>query len=408
MLFSDSLASLTLPLARALPAQRVGLAVAEKPSVYASIREKKDLPASTPKEGGIANKQDDSSQQSGSSKETGGFQEFGQQLERMWRRWKKPLLVVGGVITAGTLGTVAFWGGNHFIYENVKTSIIPEKEELAYLWQRFEDFQNHVNQLKQSSHNDKVVKIKAGYALVALFQDALDINKFIYNEISDADRKKKANQILKTVLDYALDYEQDVLPSLIRRLHKSQRLTSLLDETQVPAIETPFRRYIQQNRNQYLADDVLKAPFARYENDRRAVDVFKAYDVAKDAQHAVQEARLFQQERKGNKAESNFEMACMLDLYTAYLKDYHPHAYNALSPLAKKLEKQDPTAPSTLVVEDLKALCEATHLNVALYPWEVKDDPIYFSQGLRDLMDKILSKQDISPQNHGYHKKTYG
>ncbi|MFN7310385.1 MAG: hypothetical protein ACK5T0_03355, partial [Vampirovibrionales bacterium] len=224
MLFSDSLASLTLPLARALPAQRVGLAVEEKPSVYASIREKKDLPASTPKEGGIANKQDDSSQQSGSSKETGGFQEFGQQLERMWRRWKKPLLVVGGVITAGTLGTVAFWGGNHFIYENVKTSIIPEKEELAYLWQRFEDFQNHVNQLKQSSHNDKVVKIKAGYALVALFQDALDINKFIYNEISDADRKKKANQILKTVLDYALDYEQDVLPSLIRRLHKSQRL----------------------------------------------------------------------------------------------------------------------------------------------------------------------------------------
>ncbi len=401
MLFSDSSASLTPSLLRALPAQRGGLALEEKPSAYTQIRQQKEI-KNLKSHNIISTKKEDS------PNESRGSQPFGQQLQRMWRRWKKPILVLGGVLATATIGAVAFWGGNHYIHENVKTSLIPEREELAYLWERFEDFQVHVNQMKQSSHNDMVVKIKAGYELVSLFQDALDIDKFVNTEASETAKKKKASLILKTVLDYALDYDQDVLPTLLRRLHKSQRLTELLDETQVPSIETPFSQYIKQHKAAFSSDPNLKAPFARYENDRRAVEVFKAYDVAKDAQHAVQEARLFQQERKGNKAESNFEMACILDLYATYLKVYHPHAYNALSPLAKKLENQDPTAPSTLAVEDLQALCEATHLNVALYPWEVKEDPIYFSQSLRDLMDKIMSKQDITPQNHGYHKKIYG
>jgi hypothetical protein len=408
MLFSDSSVALNSLPERSLTAKRFGIAAEESPSFYTSIRKIKDT-ENTNRTNTLIPSQETSKREK-KSNEQGGFQQFKQQLGRMWKRWKKPLLLVGGVLTVGTLGTVTFFAGKHFIYENVKTSLIPEREELGFLWERFQNFQDLVNQQKQSQvkSNGMAIKVKGGYDLVALFQDALDIEKFIYNEISDADRKSKANTIIKTVLDYALDYEQDVLPTLIRRLHKSQRLTSILDETKLPPIETPFRKYIQQHKSLFDSDPILKAPFARYENDRRAVEAFKAFHVSKDAQYAVQEARLFQQKRKANQAESNLEIACMLDLYSTYLKDYHPSAFQALTTLAKKLEKQNPAEASTLIPEDLKALTQATHLNIALYPWEVKEDPIYFSQCLRDLMDKIISKQDISPQNHGYHKKMYG
>jgi hypothetical protein len=400
MLFSDSSAALTPLNRRALPAQRLGIVVEEKPSVYARIRSEKK---------GASTKTDDPSKEE-SSKETGGFQQFGKQLKQMWRRWKKPLLIVGSMLATGTLGVVAYWGAIHIKHENVKTSLLSDREEITMLWQRFEDFRVHINQQKQAyaSGNGQIHKIKGGYDLVGLFQDALDIEKFIYNEVPDAQRKTMASTIIKTVLDYALDYEPDDLPVMLRGLHTSQRLTSFLDEKQVQPIETPFRNYINQHRNSYLSDDLLKAPFARYENDRRAVEVFKAFHVAKDAQHVVQEARLFQQPRKANEAESNFEIACMLDLYTTYLKGYYPYAYKALAPLAKKIESQNPNASSTLTPEDLLDLSKATHLTVELYPWEIMDDPIYFSRGLRDLMYKILSKQDISPQNYGYHNKIYG
>jgi hypothetical protein len=314
------------------------------------------------------------------------------------------------MLATGTLGVVAYWGAIHIKHENVKTSLLSDREEITMLWQRFEDFRAHINQQNQAqaSGNGQIHKIKGVYDLVGLFQDALDIEKFIYNEVSDAERKTMASKIIKTVLDYALEFDQDVLPHILRGLHKSQRLTSILDEKQVQPIETPFRKYINQHRNSYLSDDLLKAPFARYENDRRAVEVFRAFDDVKDAKHAVLQARLFQQRRKSNQAESNFEIACMLDLYTTYLKGYYPHAYEALAPLAKKIVTKDPNAASTLTPEDLHALSKATHLTVELYPWEIKDDPIYFSRGLRDLMYKILSKQDISPQNYGYHQKIYG
>ncbi len=400
MLFSDSSAALTSSTRRALPAQRLGIVVEEKPSVYARIRSEKK---------GAATKTDEPSKEE-SSKETGGFQQFGKQLQQMWRRWKKPLLIVGSILATGTLGVVAYWGAIHIKHENVKTSLLSDREEITMLWQRFEDFRVHINQQKQAqaSGNGQIHKIKGGYDLVGLFQDALDIEKFIYNEVPDAQRKTMASTIIKTVLDYALDYEPDVLPHLLRGLHKSQRLTSILDKKQVSPIETPFRNYIKGHRNSYLSDDLLEAPFLRYENDRRAIEAFKAFKDVKDAKHAVLQARLFQQKRKDNQAESNFEIACMLDLYTTYLKGYYPHAYEALAPLASKIERKDPNAASTLTPEDLHALSKATHLTVELYPWQVKDAPIYFSQGLRDLMYKILSKQDISPQNYGYHQKIYG
>ena len=400
MLFSDSSAALTSSTRRALPAQRLGIVVEEKPSVYARIRSEKK---------GAATKTEDPSKEE-SSKETGGFQQFGKQLQQMWRRWKKPLLIVGSILATGTLGVVAYWGAIHIKHENVKTSLLSDREEITMLWQRFEDFRIHINQQKQAhaSGNGQIPKIKGGYDLVGLFQDALDVEKFIYNEISDADRKKKANNIIKTVLDYALEFEPDDLPVMLRALHTSQRLTSILDEKQVQPIETPFRKYINQHRNSYLSDDLLKAPFARYENDRRAVEVFKAFKDVKDAKEAVLQARLFQQRRKANEAESNFEIACMLDLYTTYLKVYYPYAYEALAPLAEKIVRKDPNAASTLTPEDLNALSQATHLTVELYPWQDKEESIYFSQGLRDLMYKILSKQDISPQNYGYHNKIYG
>jgi hypothetical protein len=400
MLFSDSSAALTLSTRRALPAQRLGIVAEEKPSVYARILSEKK---------GAATKTEDPPKEE-SSKETGGFQQFGKQLKQMWRRWKKPLLIVGSMLATGTLGVVAYWGAIHIKHENVKTSLLSDREEITMLWQRFEDFRAHINQQNQAqaSGNGQIHKIKGGYDLVGLFQDALDIEKFIYNEVSDANRKTMASKIIKTVLDYALEFEPDVLPVMLRGLHKSQRLTSILDEKQVQPIETPFRNYIKRHRNSYLSDDLLKAPFARYENDRRAIEAFRAFDDVKDAKHAVLQARLFQQRRKANEAESNFEIACMLDLYTTYLKVYYPYAYEALAPLAEKIVRKDPNAASTLTPEDLNALSQATHLTVELYPWQDKEESIYFSQGLRDLMYKILSKQDISPQNYGYHKKIYG
>lgn len=402
MLFLDSSAALTpSPRRASSPAQRSGLNVLEKSSFYTAIREEKKNQNPNRVTRSSSSKED-------SASETGAFQPLGKQFERMWRQWKKPLLIAAGLITVGAGGIAAFWGGSHFMYENIKTSVIPKREELGFLWQRFLNCQIILNQQKESSGNDMAVKIKAGYYLVALFQDALDINKFRSFEVTEQEKTKKSKIIIQTILDYALDHEQDVLPVLLRRLHQTQRLTEFLDETKIPMIETPFKGYVDKNEAQALSDPVLKIAFARYKNDRSVLVAFKHYSSSGDASRTVQAARLFQQERKGNKAESNFEMACILDLYTTYLKVYHPHAYDALIPLAKKLQDEDPAAPSTLVREDLAKLSKSTKLTVQLYPWEDKNDPIYFSQFLRDMMDKIIARQDITPQNHGYHRKVYG
>ena len=321
----------------------------------------------------------------------------------MWRRLKKPILIIGGIAATITTAVGLFWIATHLVHENVKTSIIPKREELSLLWQRFEDFQHSIQQQKNAPvpGNSMVFKIKRGFELVQLFNDAFDIHKFVNTSLSEEKIKEKTRTIMKTVLDYALEYEQDVVPTLIRRLHKSLKMNRLIDEGQ---IKTTFRDYVNQYKKQVDPQSLLQVQIDRYENDRKAIEVFKDFWCAKDAKNVLQEARLFQQERKSNKAETNFEMACMMDLYATYLKDYYPEAHGELSRLANQLTKQDPEKPCLLAPQDLTALAKTIRLNMTLYPWEWKEDPIYFSQSLRDLMVKLLATQEITPQNYTYHR----
>jgi hypothetical protein len=164
--------------------------------------------------------------------------------------------------------------------------------------------------------------------------------------------------------------------------------------------------YIEQHEALFNSDPLLKASYEGYLNDRRGIEVLKQCDIAKDAKDVVRQARLFEQSRDPNQPERHLEMACMLDLYATYLKQYHPQAYDALTPLAKKLNEKAPMSPSTFTPqEDLAGLATATRLTYRQYPWERQNESIYFSGCLRDLINKIMAREPITPQNHEYHQK---
>ena len=407
MLFSDSSVTFSPSLHRTRPVQSGGLADENNASFYARIQQAKQaFPAVSPSLGAPSTTAEPTATQDSPVEPAGGFQQFQQQFVRMWRRWKKGILIGGSLLATATLGVSAFWLTKHLSFENQKTNLIPERGEFAHLWGRFQEFERHIEQMKALSKEAlKGSKIEGGYGLVKIFQDALEADKFVCNETSSAQRNAQASRMLKTLLDYALDYEPDVLPTLIRDLHARKRITEFLTEEQVPAIETPFRAYIKQHQAQFDSDPLLKASYEGYLNDRRAVEVFKQYDIAEDAKNVVQQALLFLQSRTANQPESHLEMACMLDLYATYLKQYHPQAYDALAPLANNLKGKTPMSPSTFTPEDLAGLAGATFTNYRQAPWQSRDESIHFSECLRDLMNKIMAREPITPQNHVYHQK---
>jgi hypothetical protein len=408
MLFSDSSVAVSPSLRQTRPVQAGGLADENNASFYARIQQAKQAPAVSPSLGASTATAEPTATSDSPVEPAGGFQQFQQQLVRMWRRWKKGILIGGGLLASATVAISAFFLTKHLRYENQTTNLIPEGGEFAHLWGRFKTFEHDFEQIQKAStpEEKQAYKTKLGNGLVTLFQDALQPDKFVCNEISPKPRDAQASRMIKILINYALDYEPDVLPTFLRDLHARKRISEFLPEDQVPAIETPFRRYIEQYKEQFNSDSLLKASYEGYLNDRRGIELFKYYHVAKDAKNVVRQALLFLQSRTANQPESHLEMACMLDLYATYFKQYHPQAYDALTPLAKKLDEKAPMSPSTFTPqEDLAGLTTATQLNYRQSPWERPKESIDFSGCLRELIYKIMAQELIIPQNYEYHQK---
>ncbi|XVJ51904.1 MAG: hypothetical protein HEQ32_07470 [Vampirovibrio sp.] len=324
---------------------------------------------------------------------------FKQRTNRFWKRWKNMITFVGSSLGMIAGAGVVFVLTQHHIYNHAKVNAKQEGKEIGDLSQRYRQFKQalqfaHQNKQKPNSQS-------LGFDLLALYQDALNI----YSHIAPGERGHEGIEslqanILRDVLSYAFQYEQDALPSLITELSFRKQLTNVFKHTPLKESSSPFSAYIRKNTPKSFANEAESLAFQSYQNDRLAIDLLGHNDCSKEAQALLKRSQHFS--ISNQKQHSHFQIACMLDLYATYFQRFDKQAAQSIEKIGKALLQKEPHVPSTLTQRDLYPLAKDLHLPIVVHPLKSNDLPIYFVETLHDLLLKRMELTLPSPQNAHY------
>ncbi len=330
---------------------------------------------------------------------------FQYKAQFLWNKWKKPLMFIGGTLGFGTLGTMLVLTTKHYIHENASVSPFKNhNEEVSKLMGRFMTFEDDLKRTIATKQLSQAEKIRHGHSAIFLFNQALKIKEFPNLEISPENVEKLSNTVLKTVLQYAMGYEEDVLPTLISQLHQKELLPPLLNSIEgFTPIKTAYSDYIERhystfaqvNENQHKP--IKQLQWKTFQNNRAAIDLYGQFNALDQAKSAVLRQIPFPPADVYESPMTNFEAACVLDHYGTYLKRFDPTAYSELLALQNKILPHPPEAEASLSAQDLIQMAKTLNIHFEIEPWQHIDEKLSFRTALEDLVAKRLKYQEIHP-----------
>lgn len=330
---------------------------------------------------------------------------FQYKAQFLWNKWKKPLLFIGGTLGLATLGTTLVLTTKHYVHENASVSPFKNhREEVSKLQSRFMAFEQDLKRIIATKQLTQGEKIRHGHSAVFLFNQALKIKEFPNLELESAKVEQLANQVFKTVLQYAMGYEEDVLPTFISQLHRKELLAPLLKEIDgFKPLKTAYSDYIDAHYPQFIQQQqenhkiVKQLQWKTYQNNRNAVDLYGQFNALDEAKSALLSQIPFPPSDVYESPMTNFEAACVLDHYGAYFKRFDPMAYSELLALQHKILPHSPEEESLLTAKDLSQMAQTLQVHFEIEPWRHIDEKLSFRSALNDLISKRLKYQDIHP-----------